>query len=213
MTEKKEKEYKIEELSFKRRLVELQNELNAPKSQFNKFGNYAYRNCEDIYNAVKPLLKKYHMTLRMSDEIEYIGDRYYVRTTAWLTDAVTDSECMTVSAYAREEETKKGMDSSQITGASSSYARKYALNGLFLIDDVKDSDTTNTESKIEFKNEEMKDGKYRQWLDDFFWKRPERLARFLNHYRIERVDQLDQVITLKEIDRIITKLKEEANND
>lgn len=213
MTEKKEKEYKIEELSFKRRLVELQNELNAPKNQFNKFGNYAYRNCEDIYNAVKPLLKKYHMTLRMSDEIEYIGDRYYVRTTAWLTDAITDSECMTVDAYAREEETKKGMDSSQITGASSSYARKYALNGLFLIDDVKDSDTTNTESKIEFKNEEMKDGKYRQWLDDFFWKRPERLARFLNHYRIERVDQLDQVITLKEIDRIITKLKEEENND
>lgn len=214
MTEKKEnKELEIKARRFEERLMMLQNELNAPKTQYNKFGGYRYRNCEDIFNAVKPLLKKYLMTLKVGDEVVMVGDRYYVKAVATLYDTVNASVYTTNVAYAREEETKKGMDSSQITGASSSYARKYALNGLFLIDDVKDSDTTNTESKIEFKNEEMKDGKYRQWLDDFFWKRPERLARFLNHYRIERVDQLDQVITLKEIDRIITKLKEEENND
>jgi hypothetical protein len=203
---------KIEDIPFKERVMMVQSELYAPKNQFNKFGNYRYRNCEDIYNAVKPLLKKYLMTLRMVDELVFIGERYYVKTTAWLEDIIT-GQWFTNSAYAREEETKKGSDGSQITGASSSYARKYALNGLFLIDDVKDSDTTNTETKVPFKNEDiMKENKYRSWLDDFFYRHPDRKVKFLNYYRIETLDELDSVLTLKDIDSIITRLKKEEEN-
>lgn len=138
------------------KLSNIQQELKAPKNQYNSFGGYSYRSCEDILEAVKPLLKEYKCVLQLEDYLENIGNRYYVRAIAKLIDAekpyIEDDEmcavnCITNSAYAREEETKKGMDGSQITGASSSYARKYALNGLFLIDDVKDSDTTNTGDK------------------------------------------------------------------
>ena len=122
------------------KLLNIQQELKAPKNQRNDFGKYNYRSCEDIFEAVKPLLKENKLTLRLTDELVNIGERYYVKATAILTDGTESIENV---AYAREEETKKGMDGSQITGASSSYARKYALNGLFLIDDVKDSDATN----------------------------------------------------------------------
>ena len=122
------------------KLLNIQNKLKAPKGQTNKFGGYNYRSCEDIFEAVKPLLKEEKLTLRTTDELVLIGDRYYIKATAILSDG---KETIENIAYAREEETKKGMDGSQITGASSSYARKYALNGLFLIDDVKDSDSTN----------------------------------------------------------------------
>ena len=118
----------------------IQMKLKAPKGQYNDFGKYNYRSCEDIFEALKPLLDENKLTLMMSDELYNIGERYYIKATAILTDG---NEVIENIAYAREEETKKGMDGSQITGASSSYARKYALNGLFLIDDVKDSDTTN----------------------------------------------------------------------
>ena len=120
------------------KLIKIQKELKAPTGQFNKFGNYKYRSCEDILEAVKPLCAEEGVQLTISDEIVMIGDRYYVKATATVTDG---SEAASVTAYAREEETKKGMDSSQITGATSSYARKYALNGLFCIDDTKDADT------------------------------------------------------------------------
>lgn len=120
------------------KLTEIQAELNAPKKQFNKFGNYAYRSCEDIVEAVKPLLKKHNADLFLSDEIEVKGDRYYVKATATFK---CGDEVVVATASARESETRKGMDDSQITGAASSYARKYALNGLFLIDDNKDADT------------------------------------------------------------------------
>jgi hypothetical protein len=122
------------------KLKNIQCELKAPKKQFNKFGNYKYRNCEDIMEAVKPVLKKYNCSLVVSDEVVVIGERYYIKATATLIDTETDERIVT-SAYAREAETKKGMDDSQITGASSSYARKYCLNGMFLIDDTKDADT------------------------------------------------------------------------
>lgn len=205
----KKKENRIEEIPFKQRLMMVQSELNAPKNQFNKFGGYRYRNCEDIFNAVKPLLRKYLLSLYVTDDIVIEGERYYVRTIATVLDTLSDQE-ISNTAYAREEETKKGMDSSQVTGASSSYARKYALNGLFLIDDVKDSDTTNTETKVPFKNEEiMKENKYRSWLDDFFYRHQDRKVKFLNYYRIESLDELDGVLTLKEIDNIISKLKKE----
>nr|DAK33569.1 MAG TPA: ERF superfamily protein [Caudoviricetes sp.] len=121
----------------------IQSLLKAPKDQYNKFGNYKYRNCEDILEAVKPLLFSQSCTLTISDEIVMIGTRYYVRATATIKNANGETEMTT--AYAREDESKKGMDASQITGSTSSYARKYALNGLFCIDDTKDSDSLNNE--------------------------------------------------------------------
>lgn len=123
-------------------LSRIQKELKAPKGQRNKFGNYNYRSCEDILEAVKPLLNGACLTIE--DEIVLIGDRFYVKATATL--RVKDSS-ISASAYAREPLSKKGMDEAQITGATSSYARKYALNGLFCIDDTKDSDATNTHNK------------------------------------------------------------------
>ena len=128
------------------KLVEVQSELKAPKSQFNKFGNYAYRNCEDILEALKPILNKVKAIVNISDEVVLVGERYYIKATVKFIDAET-GEVVEASAMAREEESKKGMDSSQLTGSTSSYARKYALNGLFAIDDTKDSDTTNTHGK------------------------------------------------------------------
>lgn len=122
-------------------LIAIQSELKAPKSQFNKFGGYKYRKAEDILEAVKPLLNKQKCTLTITDDIVLIGNRIYVKATATIKNE--KGECETTNGWAREEETKKGMDGSQITGASSSYARKYALNGLFAIDDNADSDTTN----------------------------------------------------------------------
>lgn len=137
-------------MSIYDKLSSIQEELNVPKGQFNSFGNYNYRSCEDILTAVKPLCRKYKATLILTDELMHIGERYYVRAVARLHDLEKDSQAVPyieVSAFAREEESKKGMDGSQVTGASSSYARKYALNGLFNIDDVKDSDFTNTAQK------------------------------------------------------------------
>ena len=130
------------------KLGAVQTELKAPKGQYNSFGKYKYRSCEDILEAVKPVLQSKGCTLVISDTLENIGDRYYIKATATIYDRET-GESVSNSAYAREEDTKKGMDGSQITGASSSYARKYALNGLFLIDDVKDSDNTNTHENEE----------------------------------------------------------------
>lgn len=122
-------------------LITIQSELKAPKSQFNKFGGYKYRKAEDILEAVKPLLNKQKCTLTITDDIVMVGNRIYVKATATIKNE--KGECETTTGWAREEESKKGMDGSQITGASSSYARKYALNGLFAIDDNADSDTTN----------------------------------------------------------------------
>jgi hypothetical protein len=144
-------------MSIFERLAAVQAELKAPKSQFNKFGNYNYRNCEDIIEATKPLLKKNGLLLALTDEIVLIGDRHYVKAVATVYEIETGGS-FAVSAYAREEKEKKGMDGSQVTGASSSYARKYALNGLFAIDDTKDSDTTNQgDNKTEVKMETFED--------------------------------------------------------
>lgn len=124
------------------KLVGLQNELKAPKGQYNSFGNYKYRSCEDIMESVKPLLAKYGLALVVSDNLELIGNRFYVKAIARVYD-IKDGTFVEATAYAREAEAKKGMDESQITGATSSYARKYALNGLFAIDDTKDADALN----------------------------------------------------------------------
>lgn len=146
------------------KLLSIQTELKAPKSQYNSFGKYNYRNCEDILEAVKPLCAKYKAVSVMGDEVIQIGERYYIKSTARLIDLESEG-VVENTAYAREEAEKKGMDGSQVTGASSSYARKYALNGLFAIDDTKDSDTTNngqttpqeaTKAKQTAKTEEWK---------------------------------------------------------
>ena len=129
-------------MELKEKLLLIQNELKAPKSQINNFGKYKYRNCEDILEAVKPICATYKATLVLSDDVVQVGERFYLRANAILYDIGSDKE-LKVTAYAREEESKKGMDGSQVTGAASSYARKYALNGLFNIDDTKDADTTN----------------------------------------------------------------------
>lgn len=122
------------------KLSEIQKNLNAPKSQFNSFSKYQYRNCEDILMALKPHMNGVFVTI--SDEIQMIGDRFYVRATATISNGTDSISC---SAYAREALSKKGMDDSQLTGSTSSYARKYALNGLFLIDDNKDADSSLSE--------------------------------------------------------------------
>jgi hypothetical protein len=120
------------------KLTQIQSELKAPKNQYNSFGKYKYRNCEDILEAVKPLLAKYDCKLIITDEVINIGARFYIKATAKFK---SEDGVVEVSAMAREEESKKGMDGSQVSGAASSYARKYCLNGLFLIDDTKDADS------------------------------------------------------------------------
>jgi len=135
-------------------LFEIQQQLKAPKNQKNSFGNYKYRSCEDILEAVKPILKELKMDMIISDEMVEVGGRVYVKAVVKLFKG--DKEVAKTSASARESLTKKGMDESQITGAASSYARKYALNGLFLIDDTKDADTMdNRDSKQAPKKAEM----------------------------------------------------------
>ena len=136
----------MNEIHIYEKLRTIQSELKAPKGQYNEYGKYKYRSCEDIFEAVKPLLEKYELILTTTDELVNIGERYYIKATATLTDM--EGRKFENVGYAREEETKKGMDGSQITGASSSYARKYALNGLFLIDDTKDSDSTNVSEEL-----------------------------------------------------------------
>jgi len=125
------------------KLVNIQAELKAPKNQVNSFGKYKYRSAEDIIEAVKPILFKHKTALLISDEIVQVSDRVYVKATAMLIDENNEELPVKVYGWAREEEIKKGMDAAQITGSASSYARKYALNGLFAIDDTKDSDATN----------------------------------------------------------------------
>lgn len=133
-------------MGIKKKLLQVQSDLKAPKGQYNLFGKYNYRSAEDILEAVKPLLHNEGLVQTISDEIISVGDRIYVKSTVTLYDAESD-ESLSASALAREDETKKGMDSSQITGSTSSYARKYALNGMYAIDDTKDSDATNTGPK------------------------------------------------------------------
>jgi len=138
------------DMSVHEALVYIQTTLNAPKNRYNKFGGFKYRSAEDILNAVKPLLAETNCTLTQSDSIEVVGDRYYIVVTTTLKDSKGDTE--TVQARAREEESKKGMDSAMVSGATSSYARKYALNGLFAIDDSKDPDSDEFQKQTRGQN-------------------------------------------------------------
>ncbi|MDO4902361.1 MAG: ERF family protein [bacterium] len=203
------------------KLSQIISKLKAPKNQRNKFGSYNYRSCEDILEAVKPLLVENNLTLTISDEIivlgsgassktggdEVFGERFYVKATAKLTDGEHTIEA---SAFAREEFNKKGMDASQITGSASSYARKYALNGLFLIDDTKDADATNTHEKKAAKPAPApKPTKFqinpedRQKIADFL------LDKGISPGKIQI--RLDKIKSQAEVDEIILQIEKGAN--
>ena len=152
------------EMTIKEKLMHIQHELKAPKNLRNNFGGYNYRNAESILEALKPLLAKYGATVTITDTIEEIGGRIYVKAMASIWDierkdvANINNIPISVEAYARESETKKGMDDAQITGATSSYARKYALNGLFLLDDTQDVDTEADQARTELREYLKKHG-------------------------------------------------------
>lgn len=152
-------------MNIHEKLLAVQTELKAPKGQENTFGGFKYRSCEDILEAVKPHLKANNATLTVHDEVVQIGERYYIEATAVFCDTETQ-EAISNTAYAREEQAKKGMDSAQVTGATSSYARKYALNGLFLIDDTKDPDTNHHTKQRKDAEEKEKAEKEKQEAAD-----------------------------------------------
>lgn len=186
------------------KLGNIQQELKAPKGQFNSFGKYKYRSCEDILEAVKPLLKAQNCVLKIRDTVLNVGDRYYIQAEARLCDIDT-GEFITNTAYAREAESKSGMDASQITGTASSYARKYALNGLFLIDDTKDADTdehakqTGQQPKAEKKASEKQIKLVNDLVKD--------VPAMLKYYKISKVEDL----TVQQASELISKLKGASN--
>lgn len=182
------------------KLLNIQQELKAPKNQRNNFGGYNYRSCEDILEATKPLLKKYGCTLTVGDELVQVGERYYIRAEAKLTD-VEDNLTYTNTAYAREEETKKGMDAAQITGTASSYARKYALNGLFCIDDTKDPDTDEHAKVTGAEPKEEKKATKKQI--EVLTKTVKDIPAMLKYYNVEKIEDL----TMQQASDTITKLK------
>ena len=155
----------------------IQSKVKAPKGQFNSFGKYNYRSAEDILEAVKQVVNPMGYSITISDTIINVGDRYYIKATATLSNG---KESWSVDGYAREEESKKGMDGSQVTGASSSYARKYALNGLFALDDTKDSDATNTHGKensnLDTWASALKEVKTQQELEDLYASKKHQIA-------------------------------------
>lgn len=145
-------------MPIKEKLTRIQTEIKAPKNLYNTFGKYKYRNAEGICEAVKPYLQREKCCLTLSDAITEVGGRVYVEATAALQDD-EDGSCVTVTAYAREADDKKGMDAAQVTGATSSYARKYALNGLFLLDDTKDPDSDEFRAEKEERQAQEQDAK------------------------------------------------------
>ena len=190
------------------KLSNIQNELKAPKGQFNKFGGYKYRSCEDILEAVKPICKKYGTVLVLSDDLELRGERYYVRAVAQIFDLEKEGVGIMNTAYAREEESKKGMDGSQITGTASSYARKYALNGLFNIDDTKDADTDEFVKQTQ-DNDKKPSKKLLEALEDSIKNNMFDVSgkdkEILNKYGYEKVEDIK---TMSDYNKIIKEFKE-----
>jgi hypothetical protein len=191
-------------------LKKIQAELKAPKNQFNKFGNYAYRSAEDILEAVKPLLAKYNSMLTISDEIIEVGGRIYVKAQCTFMDDKGSS--IITAAYAREPESKKGMDESQITGAASSYARKYALNGMFLIDDNKDADTNayqsvNNPPPPKQEKPKMITNEQGCQIEDLVFKTKTDKAKMLEYYNVKRLQDMTFETANNCIDMLLKKTK------
>jgi hypothetical protein len=178
------------------KLSKIQQTLIAPKNQYNSFGKYSYRSCEDIFEAIKPHLKEHKLSLTISDELVMVGERYYVKATATLIDCETD-ECVTNSAYAREDAAKTGMSESQVTGACSSFARKYCLNGLFCIDDVKDEDeregvTAEPEPKKVAAKKEVDNTKYIEEITKKLKEDNLDVAKFCALYKIPDINGMTE---------------------
>ena len=191
-------------MNLAEKLQKIQFEMKAPKNLFNKFGNYSYRNAEGILEAFKPFGEKYKVVLVLNDEIVNLGDRYYIKATATLYDAEDLAKPFSNSAYARESFDKKGMDDSQITGTASSYARKYALNGLFLLDDTKDSDTEETPNKAS-----------KEQVEEILKLTPdEKLQKvMLNYFGVKKFEDLTEEQAFKAIEQRKKKIAEEAKNE
>lgn len=194
------------------KLIRIQSELKAPKNQFNKFGNYKYRSCEDILEAVKPLLTKEKLSLTISDEVINVGSYNYIKATVSLSDG-TDK--VTVSALAREAEVQKGMSDSQITGSSSSYARKYALNGMFLIDDTKDADHQDNRSYVPVAKPVAKPdeltilkNELNDLLEDNGYNNPVKKKSY-----ISKVLQKTTIDSVDDANKVLNELSYEVNNE
>ena len=195
------------------KLLNIQTTLKAPKGQFNKFGNYKYRNCEDILESLKPLLFDNKVVVLINDDIVAVNDRIYIKTTVTLKDTESEEKIET-TAFAREEETKKGMDSSQITGSASSYARKYALNAMFAIDDTKDSDTTNqgTNNQEENRNTQSQKKDYKDMTDK---EKIVTCTKFINTNKNEHNELIESMcngknlgeMAVKELEAIVETIK------
>lgn len=173
------------------KLSNIQNELKVPKAQNNDYGGFKYRSCEDILEAVKPICKKYNTVLVLGDKLENIGDRYYIKASAELID-LEDEKSICKNAYAREEESKKGMDGSQITGTASSYARKYALNGLFNIDDTKDADTNEYTEKTIDENDLIKSAQEKALRDICKRHEQDEVINILEKYGYKKLSEIKQ---------------------
>ena len=184
------------------KLHHIQMMLKCNKNQFNSHGKFNYRSCEDILESVKPLLAETKCTLTMNDDIVLVGDRYYVKSVVELYD-IESATKLTATAYAREQEEKKGMDSMQITGSASSYARKYALNALFMIDDNRDADAQEP-VKQEQKTEPLATANQIELIRQQM--SPERIERMLTFYKKNRVEAL----SLKEASETLAKLAKEG---
>lgn len=189
-------------MSIFEKLSKVQMELKCNKSQYNSFGKYKYRSCEDILEAIKPILEKHKLTLRMTDELVCIGERYYVKATAYLYDTEKSTDMLGTTAYARESEKKTGMDESQITGTASSYARKYALNGLFLIDDTKDADTDEYHEQTNKMITKKQIETIKELVDD--------IDAMLNYFKIEKIEdmtssQADEIIKRKSKNEVVER--------
>jgi len=205
------------ELTFYERLNKAQNELKAPKGQYNSFGKYKYRSAEDILEAVKPVNSKHDIHLSLSDKPVAVGDRIYIEATAILVNVQNTDEKLIVTAYAREAQNKKGMDDSQITGTASSYARKYALNGLYLIDDTKDADTNEARKQADNapnnsnnkppKNNKQKSSQQSQQNDQFT------SQRININERLSDLAKLKNTTTQKLNSWVIAKTNEELSQD
>lgn len=192
------------------KLTEVQNELKAPKSKYNSFGKYNYRSCEDILEAVKPILKAKRLAMTVKDDVFNIGDRFYIMATVTVYDCESE-EKVTTTAYAREDADKKGMDGSQITGSSSSYARKYALNGMFAIDDTKDADGWNTHDKdrtVEKKEAERATEEQVAKLRALYKGKEDKLTELLDKYGITSPVQFKRMEIQSVIDKLEAKLKQ-----
>jgi hypothetical protein len=190
------------------KLLKVQSELKAPKGQYNNFGKYKYRSAEDILEAVKPIAHSHNSVVNLSDEMVAISERYYIKATATISD-VDSGESYSVTAYAREEENKKGMDGSQITGTASSYARKYAMNGLFAIDDTKDPDTdehakqTKEDDKEDDKKETKATAKQVELIKSLLNNVEAHIEYTCTQYNVKNLKEL----TMKQASEVVSKIK------